>query len=296
MLGHRAPDRAVLVQRQRAAGAGPTDGAGTFLPLLAAAGRELSLGGAVELPRRPGRERRDQPLLDGHRARRSRVGHQAERGQVRDAHLVPVREEALQVGRHAEHRGGPVPRDRCGDGGGVERARDDDGAAGQERPHREAQGSGVVERAEHQVHVAGAEAPQVALLGHERRRLPLGQQPAVDALGRPGRATGHVHRSGPRSCAAEALRGVPQHRVELSGRLHDQVRTQSREDPLALVRREARVEGDREHPGRQQGHHQVQVGHRPGQEQGDPRSLAQLDPVHGVDPSHRPWRGRMGAC
>ena len=69
-----------------------------------------------------------------------------ERRQVRRPDLVPVREQPLQVGRHAEHRRRPLALDRLRDQGRVERAGDDDPAAGQRRAHREPQRRRVVER------------------------------------------------------------------------------------------------------------------------------------------------------
>ncbi len=211
-------------------------------------------------------------------------GDQPERRQVRHADRVPVRKQSLQVGRHAEHRGRALALDGVGHRGRVERAGHHDPAAGEDRAGREAQWGRVVERAEHEVHVGVREAPQLALLGDERGRLLGVQEAAEDPLGSPRRAAGAVDRAPARHPAPVPLRSVLDHRRQQVLGLDDQVRAQRRQDPLALVRRQPRVEGDREHPGREQRHHEVDVRRRSGHEQGDTRSLAQLHVVHVRNP------------
>ena len=292
MLGHRAPDRAVLVQRQRAARSGPTDRAGTFLPLLAAAGGELSLGGAVELPRRPGGNVAISRSLTA-------AGHGASAWATRrneDRSGMPTSSQSRRGaagGSDAEHRGGPVRAIAAVTAAGSNGPRTTTEPPARSVPIAKRRGaewwSGLstrftsVARKPHRSRSSATSPPPVARSAARCRRP-----------GRPGRATGHVHRSGPRSCAAEALR-VCLSIASSCPASPQQVRTRSREDPLALVRREARVEGIGNTPppaGTSPGPRRASTRARAGR----PRSLAQLDRVHGVDPRHRPWRGRIGAC
>lgn len=259
-------------------GPGPPHGAGPLEPLLAAAGGELALGGAVELPRRPGWEGLDQPVLEGRRAGGAGVRDQPEAGQVRPAasrvgRRVPVREQALEVRRHAEHRRRALAADGRGDPLGVEAARGDHPAAGEHRAHREAQRCGVVQRAEDEVHVGVGEAPQVPLLGHQGGGVGFGEQAAVDALRGPGGAAGDVHRAGPGEDGRAEDRGAECGELLLG--LHHQVRRQPAQDPVALVGGQSRVERDREDAAPQQGEHRVEVAERPGHEQRDPVALPQ---------------------
>ena len=115
-----APEVTVLVHSHHATRPGPTQGARALEPLLAAAGRELPLGRPVELPRRALGELLDQPALHPLRAGRAGVGDQPERARSGAPMRVPVREQPLQVGRHAEHRRRPVVRDRGRHGRRVE--------------------------------------------------------------------------------------------------------------------------------------------------------------------------------
>src|SRR3546814_4075970 len=90
-------------------------------PLLTAARGELPLGRSIELPRGAGREELEETVLDRRRTGSAGMGDQAEGRQVRDAHLLPVGEQALEVRGDAEHRRRALPFDRCGDHGRVER-------------------------------------------------------------------------------------------------------------------------------------------------------------------------------
>lgn len=132
------------------------------------------------------------------------VGDQSEGGQVGAAVAVPVREEPLEVGGDAEHRGGPLALDGGRHQPRLEGSRHDDTTAGEGRAAREAQGRGVVERAEHQVDVVGPEAPEVALLLDQRLSVGGVQHAAPHALGCPGRAAGDVHRPRPRQAEVAA--------------------------------------------------------------------------------------------
>ena len=85
--------------------------------------------------------------------------------------------------------------DGGGDDGRVEPAGYDDPSTCQQGPDREPQRSRVVHRAEHQVHVVGAEAPQVTLLGEQGLRLGGLEQPGEHALGAAGGAAGEMDRA-----------------------------------------------------------------------------------------------------
>ena len=85
--------------------------------------------------------------------------------------------------------------DRGGDDGRVELAGYDDPSARQQGPDREPQRSRVVHRAEHEVHVVGAKAPQVAFLGDQGLRLGGLEQAGEHALGAAGGAAGEVDRA-----------------------------------------------------------------------------------------------------
>src|SRR3546814_6320168 len=73
-------------------------------PLLTAARGELPLGRSIELPRGAGREELEETVLDRRRTGSAGMGDQAEGRQVRDAHLLPVGEQALEVRGDEEHR------------------------------------------------------------------------------------------------------------------------------------------------------------------------------------------------
>ena len=136
------------------------------------------------------------------------------RRQVGGPVLVPVGEEPLEMGRHAEHRGRPLLGDRGRDAlAGSKGPGTHDPSAGEQRAHREAQRRGVVDRAEHQVHVVGREAPQVALLGEQRLGLGRVEQPGEHSLGPARRAAGEVDRPSPgrpdRRVVGQRLRAAP---------------------------------------------------------------------------------------
>ena len=77
VLRHGAPDAAVVVGGEGAARPGAAHRAGAAQPVLGAAGRELALGRAVELPGRAVGEQLDQAALDRRRARGRRRGRRA---------------------------------------------------------------------------------------------------------------------------------------------------------------------------------------------------------------------------
>ena len=85
------------------------------------------------------------------------------------------------------------------DGGGddsrVELAGYDDPSACQQGPDREPQRGRVVHRAEHEVHVVGAKAPQVTFLGDQGLCLGGLEQAGEHALGAAGGAAGEMDRA-----------------------------------------------------------------------------------------------------
>ena len=117
-------------------------------------------------------------------------------------------QQALEVGRHAEGGGGPQPGDGARGPLDVEGPGQQHLAPGQQRVHREAQRSAVVQRREHQVPVVRAETPQPDLLGGQRPGVVLGEDAGPHALAparRPGRV---VHRPGERHVGELGLAGA----------------------------------------------------------------------------------------
>ena len=289
-----APQVPLLIDRDRATGPGATERPRARQPLLAATGGELPFRGAVELPRRTARELLDEPALDPLRARGARVRDQPEAGQVRGPVLVPVREEPLQVGRHAEHRGRPVLHDRPGHHRRVEPAGHHHRTSRKQCAGCEAQRGRVVHRAEHQVDVVGREAPQLAFLGQQGPRAVQVQHAGVDPLGASGRTARQVDRPAQRRSLERLELGEQALELVLLG--DHEGRVEVGEQAVALAGGEPRVHGYREDAATQQGDHQLGVRHGPRQEQGDARAGGRLDGyaavLHGgmVPPSarHRP--------
>jgi hypothetical protein len=153
-----------------------------------------------------------------------------------------VHEEPLQVCGHAEHRGRPFGVDRCSHRDRVERSRSHDPAAGQQRADRKPQRSRVVERAEDQVDVVGAELPEFVLLGEQSRRVVGGEDSDRDALGGARRPAGHMHRARKRD-----LSWVPNSRETAEFGLvgNDQGRLQVGQNAGSLRFSQPRIQWDR---------------------------------------------------
>ena len=291
MRRYDAPQVAVLVDGHRATRSGPAEGARPLQPLLAAAGGELSLGRAVELPRRTVGELLDQPPLHPLRGTAHRRARPA--GTTRGRACRPRVGRASQCANSRCRWAGTQNIDvgRCsliarGDDRRVERTGYDHPPAGEQGPDREPQRRGVVHRAEHQVHVVAAEAPEVALLGEQRLGLGRLEQAGEDALGSAGGAAGQVDRPAQRRTAATGRRASAASRSSsCSWRGDDQRRLEVGQQWLPLARGQLDVHRDREDAPSQQGDHQLGVRRRAGDEQGDPvdrgqsRARPRPDPV-----------------
>ena len=187
------------------------------------------------------------------------------RGQVGAPVRVPVREEPLQVGRHAEHRGRPLGADRLRHPLRVEATGHHHPPAGQQGADREPQRRGVVQRAEHEVDVVGTEAPEVTLLVDQRLGGVEVEQARPDALGPARRAAGQVQRS-TQGRAVERRHGGQQlleHRLLLD----DQRGVEVGEEAGPLGAGQAGVHRHGEDPVAQQRDHRLGVRRGAGEEQ-----------------------------
>jgi hypothetical protein len=201
-----------------------------------------------------------------------------------------VGEQPLQVGRDAEDRGGALAADHLADAVGVEVSWYDEPPTGQQGPGREPQRRGVVQRAEHEVHVVGREPPQVALLGDESRCLRLVEQPGEHALGTTGRAARQVHGATERRTRGRCAGERCEHVLELLLRGDDQNGVEVVEQLGTLAWGQLRVHRNREDAPAQQGDHQLDVRHRTGHEQCDPAPRDQVARFHALILSGCPGR------
>ena len=137
---------------------------------------------------------------------------QPERRQVGDADLVPVREEPLQVGRHAEHRGRPLARS-------IGRRSPSPGRTGPGTTTRPPASSVPVANRSGAEWCSGLSTrlTSSASKPHRSRSSSTSARaagssssPRPDALGPPGGAAGDVHRPAPRQRRGGALRAARQ--------------------------------------------------------------------------------------
>jgi hypothetical protein len=126
----------------------------------------------------------------------------------------------------------------------LEARQHDDRAAGEQRSHREPQGSGVIDRRHHEVDVPGMESPEVAFLAHERLGVLGREQTRPDALGPTGRPRREVHRAAAGPRIEISLRAVKQS-SEGGGGVDDHRRLDVRDDRVALVVRQTGIERHR---------------------------------------------------
>jgi hypothetical protein len=205
--GHVRPDRADLAGAERATGlvthldagarSGRPDAARCRTPVVRRTGRELPLGGAVELPRGAVGGDLEDLLLQRDGTGRAGVCEQAQGREVVGSQLGQG-EQPVEVGRDAEHRGGTHAAERVAPGGGGEAGEHGDATTEEGGHQREAERPRVVEGGHDQVCV-----PVPAI---ERRVLVLDEplpprrvvDPDVDALPPPGGPRRVGHRARPR--------------------------------------------------------------------------------------------------
>ena len=238
-------------------------------------GGPLALGRAVELP-----DDVEAEEFVGRRRIGSGQGAPAwatsrnDDGSQRRAGLVQPREQPLQVGRDAEHRRRAHSCDRGTNSLRLEPREHDDRPAGQQRPDREPQGSGVVDRATRRGRRRRREPPQLAFLAHERPASSGDSSPDQTPFGRPvvpdvkciGRHRGQASRS---------ASGPPSRAVSASPESMTRDGSTSRDDRVPLVGRQPRIERHRHDAGARRTEHDAHVVGRAGDGQHQAVALAQ---------------------